>query len=581
MCEVLKEDLWISDFEAMLAIIGEDNQNASLDMGTNEMEVLQLLSSELEQHRVAKTDPQERFDLVIAKARTLFGSQSYSMGDFTRLFNFALRVGHQLCKNMSELHFSLINPALLRCRPAEFGTVAKLDEVSAHCKVALIVALYLGAPAAGDNGARQQVSGVASVCTSLKKETVESLKETPGILKTAEEFLKRVLRHYKVDVNRATVKQLLHSRARLYYRVGRLLQGWPESEIRLQRELSSVESKYASDLLVARAFEKAPGILYAMPPMEQTIEITPTKRKEPVDELKPLLATPVHLDSEGSVAVTPQVEAEMRGVMVGSLVTFNHDGERKQGRLANMLADDPANGQVVLDGAGEPLNIPLSELTPVEAASCEATAAYEVPASKCKSLEYAAWSEYGPELWKRIASHVLLHSFVITQSSVNAVEVMASDSSCPVLWQARALKDIEARGIILVPYTKGNWIPFEDGEKLKHPASLHPALPFVSVCEVGAEKCGDTTKLILRSPLIRDKIGSEAPAPFWCVLAGKAEHANMKFEECTIAIATPSVKVKGGSKMRQKSTSLAVKFQVLTNNKSVKRGECLVVPREA
>ena len=328
MCEVLGERLWTSDLDAMLAIIGEDNQNASLDMQTNEMEVLQLLSSELEHHRGAKTDPQERYDLVMAKAQTVFGSQSYTRQDLTRLFNFALRVGHQLCKNMSELHFSLINPAFLRCRPMDFGAVAKLDEVSAHCKVALIVSLYLGAAGDKGPGARQQISGVASVCPSLKKETVDSLKGSPGILKTAEDFLKKVLRHYKVDMNRATVKQLLHARARLYYRAGRMLQSWPESEARLQRELSLAETKYSADLVVARAFEKAPPLLYTLPDVEQTIEVTPSKRKEPAEaeaETQPLLGTPVHLDSEGSVAVTPQVEAEMRGVMVGQPVTFTHE----------------------------------------------------------------------------------------------------------------------------------------------------------------------------------------------------------------------------------------------------------------
>jgi len=262
-------------------------------------------------------------------------------------------------------------------------------------------------------------------------------------------------------------------------------------------------------------------------------------------------------------------------------VTFTHDGERKQGRLASVLEDSPASGQVLLDGADDPLNIPLSELTRMPATSAEATAAHLVPASKCTSLERGPWSAYGQELWRRVASQVLLHSHVMAQQSVDAVEVMASDSSCPVLWQARALKDVEVRSLVLVPYTKGSWIPFEDGEKLKHPASLHPALPFTSVCEVGAEKLGDSMKLILRSPLVGGKIGSEAPAPFWCALAGDMQHANMKFEECSVTTATPTMKVKGGAKLRQKSTSLVMTFKVLTNSKPLKRGECLVLGKEA
>ena len=50
-------------------------------------------------------------------------------------------------------------------------------------------------------------------------------------LKTAESFLKAVLRHYKVDVKSANVQPLLGGRAKLYFRVGRLLQSWPQHQV--------------------------------------------------------------------------------------------------------------------------------------------------------------------------------------------------------------------------------------------------------------------------------------------------------------------------------------------------------------
>ncbi len=98
--------------------------------------------------------------------------------------------------------------------------------------MALVVAVYLGA--SGEKGqisGQTDIVGVATLCSGVKKEALDMLQRDKTILKTTEDFLKAVLRHYKVGMSTAAVQKLLHARAKLYYRIGRLLQGWPRRQV--------------------------------------------------------------------------------------------------------------------------------------------------------------------------------------------------------------------------------------------------------------------------------------------------------------------------------------------------------------
>ena len=269
-CEVMEDQLWLLDFDGMMGIIGEDNMNAAVDMGINEMEVMQLISSELE--ALSPTlDHKQRFEACMARVKSHFGSQSFSDADITHLYNFAVRVPRHLCKNLGELHFSLIPPALLRCRPSDFGAVAKIDATHPYCKVALIVSLYLGA-SGGTGQVRRQVGGVATFCPTVKKEVLKQLGVDVAMKKDIEGFLKIVLRNYKVDMTVVTVKLLLHARARLFYRCGRMLQNWPASSFVVEQELAKIEHKYSNDLMQASAFRAAPEQQFVLKHVVKTVD---------------------------------------------------------------------------------------------------------------------------------------------------------------------------------------------------------------------------------------------------------------------------------------------------------------------
>ena len=103
--------------------------------------------------------------------------------DLGYLYNYALRVPLPLVRNLAELHFTMVPAALLRCPPKHFGRIAAVDGGSApYCKVALLVACYLGA--AGDKGKVQtEIAGVSALCSGVNKAALDHMKKEPHVLK--------------------------------------------------------------------------------------------------------------------------------------------------------------------------------------------------------------------------------------------------------------------------------------------------------------------------------------------------------------------------------------------------------------
>ncbi len=463
--DVMAEGLWLEDFRALQAMITDDNLNASVEMATNEMEVLSFLSSELAD-MPAGSDAKEQFRLVMARAKSHFGSQAFGETDMVHLYNFAVRVPRSLCRNLSELHFSLVSPASLRCKPQDFGAIAKIDSTSTYSKVALIVSLYLGATGEAGGAARQSVTGVAAVCGSVKKEMLQKMQQDSEMMKTTETFLKTVLKAYKADMTKANVKMMLHSGARLYYRVGRLLQAWPGGVVPLQQALASAEAKYAADMLAAHAVATLPEPCYTPPQLLKTTVEQGQKRK----------ATPKDAENE---------------VLQSALVVVDAEGEARRGSAQGSQVE-PAGDMV---------------------------APHKVPQSECTAVPMPVWSEYSLELWRRVGAQAMLDAHLMLQHVVESIEVMSADATVPVVWQARALKPVPPGRLVLVPFSMGPLLPFSDGGKLKRPAALHPALPWHAVVTVGAQEWKDEARFIVKSPL-SGKPGSDAPAPLLVCLGG-------------------------------------------------------------
>ena len=98
------------------------------------------------------------------------------------MYNYALMVPESLIVNLTELHFTMVPAALLRCPPRHFGRIASLAAGFAYSKVALVVHCYLGATNEAGK-VPTQIAGVSAVCTGIPKSALQLMNTNPDMLK--------------------------------------------------------------------------------------------------------------------------------------------------------------------------------------------------------------------------------------------------------------------------------------------------------------------------------------------------------------------------------------------------------------
>ena len=538
-CEVLREELWDEDPQGLRAIVGEDNLDAATDLAASEMEVLRLLRKAIDETKDEK-DASVRFRRVLAKAQQVFGNVAYSEQDMANLYNFAVRVPSGLVDNLCTVHFAVVPAALLRVRPVDFASAAKLDSAHPYIKVALIISMHVGAMTSGSGGLRRQSGGVAVMAPSLKREAVQRLADNSKLRSEADAFLKALLRYYKVEVTAVYAKALLHCRARLFNRVGKLLLSPPASAHAAAAAYASIEARYADDLLGCNALSLRPAALHLEPEVvrtaggEQEKKSKTSKRAAAPDDLE--------IFEEPGAASSTSLVAAPSGL-------------------------GPAAGPGVAPGPADGIRL-----------------AYELPVDGMKSVPNTPADEYPQLLWRRLATQGLLHMHMNHKASADGAEVVVLEEAAPVVYQARALKAFAKGALVLVPLASADLLAFEDGAKLKRPRSLHPHLPFVCACRAGAFELDDSAVFLAKSPLASAAVPATVASPFWAVLQAKApEHANMEVSTLTMEspstsfVLEPSGKAaaKGRAK-KPKNTPLTLVVPVFVNCRDVERGEVLV-----
>ena len=532
-CDVLGEALW-HDTEAIAALLAEDNLNASVEMGTNEVEILEFMGDELAAKSGAPS-AKSRFEEIAAKARGRFGCTAFSETDFLHLHNFAIRIPRQLLRNLGEMHFALVPASTLRCKATEFDYVARLDKSITFTKIALILSLYLGGAAGEAPGARRTaVGGVATVCKGINPAVLKAFEQQPEILQTAELAIKTMLKHYPCSNSSVQVKKLLECRARLYYRCGRLAQNWPLSAFEIKKSLAAIETKYVKDMAEAGALQGE----------------KPRKYPEPA-----VVAT-----------VAPKESKTKGGASPGS-------GEAKpapQRLVAEVLGDE-------VDGAS-PAPAGANHLAP-----------HAIPASDVEGVALQPWSDLEPLFWSRIVAEQLVHAHIMHSESVDKLRVVRAEATEPMVWQARAQEAIAPGALTLVPWAKAEPVLCENGEvPFKRSPALHPALLGHMLVTAAAEGDAEDHTYVLRSPLDgKVKADAKAPAPFWCVIrAGDGEDtiANMAYRECRMESPSPTVTVAGGRKNETNKgakVKICTTFRILTNIRKINIGDVLIVLPEA
>ena len=537
VCEVFREELWLEDPDAMAAIVGEDNMDAVTNLAASEIEVLQSLRRSLT-NTPRELDAEGRFLAVMSHASAQFGNMAFSAADMANLYNYACRLPETLVDNLCQVHFAVVPAALLRVRPADFGTVAKLATTMPYVKMALIISLYLGAIEAGGGALRRQPGGVTAFASSLKKDTADKITKDVLMQERAEAFLKALLKHYTIDMSVALAKAVLNCRARLFHRVGKMIQAWPRTPFAVATALAKIEGKYAQELLESRAFSKPPQRLFAEPEMVKTV------------------ASPKRV------------------------------GAKKKPRLTDEL-------EVYVEEALEPsASSAPAAFAPKVSASAEASVsaplvfAYALPSEGFQRLEPPPWDGRSALLWLRLVQQGLLHLHMRKKASADMVEVSVLEAADPVVYQARTLSAVGVGHLTLIPFVDVAPSPLQDIEKWRRPKTLHPHLPFMATFLGGAPSLEDGARFGVKSPLASAASPpSVAPAPFWAALAAQAEtDANLQVTTCSVAfspdLGSCDVPAKGRGRGKKRAANAApvlqVDIPVLTNFKPLERGEVLV-----
>lgn len=344
-----------------------------------------------------------------------------------------------------------------------------------------------------------------------------------------ENFCVAVLRHYTVDLAGPVFrKDLLHTRARFFFRTGKLLMSKPPTQFGIDQDFARIEEKYAADLLACKAIAAKPQQHYQG---AATVATVPSKSKV--------------------------AKSKSSGSAFGPLLDVEAEGAPEQ---------------------------EVKEEVPDE----HVKHAYQLAVDKMSTLSPVPWASLTCDTWIRLAAHGLMQAHVLHQDGVDGINVLTCEASAPQVYQARALKDFDVGCLVLIPFIAGDLVPFEEGAKLKHPKGLHPHLPYVAEVEAGAFSLDDTHKFFVKSPLSKPPKVPVAPSSFWAVsLAQEPGDENMA--ETTMDLVFNSMDVKpqyprgaapkGAAKQKAKkakTTPLSVRISVYVNIKRIDRGTVLV-----
>ena len=299
----------------------------------------------------------------------------------------------------------------------------------------------------------------------------------------------------------------------------RMLQAWPPSDTAMRKALAIIEGKYAEEMIACRAVAPGLRVLYPMPEIVRTAATGEERARK----------------AARTASSSSAVLSESGEVRASSDVGNTGDDTRK-----SILPE-------------------------------------EVETSMCNIVPMPTLSSFGPDLWFKVTQQCLLHAHVLHASALGKVQALVSESTEPVVWQARAVKSISPKELILIPFSSV-LLPHTE---VKRPATLHPALRTTAEVTSGAEGCTDEVRFVLKSPLL-GKVGEHAPAPFWYVLkVSSQESANMELVMCTVNMPTPTLALpclsKSQSAQRTKKANLRVTFPVLVNTKQLERGHVLKV----
>lgn len=150
LCAIYDSKL-LDDPEALRALASDDNLNASVQWGEDEMQAYGRVHEVVERLAPSQDPPEESYGTVLASLE-VSGLGKFSADDWTQLIALRMQLPDNISKVLQACQFGVC-AGRVRVKPHDFGLAAKLDPRAPWTKVAIMLWQYIGSMDQKDIGA--------------------------------------------------------------------------------------------------------------------------------------------------------------------------------------------------------------------------------------------------------------------------------------------------------------------------------------------------------------------------------------------------------------------------------------------
>ena len=142
LCAIYDEKL-LDDHDAVQALMQEDNMNASVQMGEDEMSALTAVERTIEQMGPDARDKQKDLDIkkILQRVRTVGCCGNFSDLHIAHFIKFCGLVPKRIAEDFRTCQFHIVG-GQVRVRAEDFNTVTMLDETCPRVKAATLMHTY-------------------------------------------------------------------------------------------------------------------------------------------------------------------------------------------------------------------------------------------------------------------------------------------------------------------------------------------------------------------------------------------------------------------------------------------------------
>ena len=252
ICQIFEEGLF-EDKDALIALASEDNMNAGIQLGEDEMQAFGRTHQ-----LITKLGDQKFTDASVLEKIRVGGMGTFSDSEWLHMIKLRAGLPTPVADVLQTCHFQA-SAGRVRVKAADFGQAARLDPRTPWSKVALMLLQYIGnLPAQSEAVAATFTGRRDKFAKKLPVDHVHELVAELDFVKTVEVFIMQLLGHYSKptckgqhglpDKDLLSVRgQFLRQTGNLLMKVGQVLDNANRREKAQGRLLSPARRKEARD----------------------------------------------------------------------------------------------------------------------------------------------------------------------------------------------------------------------------------------------------------------------------------------------------------------------------------------------